>query len=127
MLGGPSSPGFGFAIGQDRLMLAVEHAGNLKGENSIAAYVAWLGDGAFRPAAELARGLRQQGWRVEIGYEPVKLSKSLSVANKLHARYAIIIGEGELASGRYQIKDMGTRSEERRVGKECRSRWSPYH
>ena len=21
----------------------------------------------------------------------------------------------------------GTRSEERRVGKECRSRWSPYH
>ncbi|PYV10970.1 MAG: histidine--tRNA ligase [Acidobacteria bacterium] len=112
MLGGPSSPGFGFAIGQDRLMLAVEHAGNLKGENSIAAYVAWLGDGAFRPAAELARGLRQQGWRVEIGYEPVKLSKSLSVANKLHARYAIIIGEGELASGRYQIKDMGTGRQE---------------
>ena len=23
--------------------------------------------------------------------------------------------------------DAGTRSEERRVGKECRSRWSPYH
>ena len=23
--------------------------------------------------------------------------------------------------------DLGTRSEERRVGKECRSRWSPYH
>ena len=24
-------------------------------------------------------------------------------------------------------EDAGTRSEERRVGKECRSRWSPYH
>ena len=26
-----------------------------------------------------------------------------------------------------QINADGTRSEERRVGKECRSRWSPYH
>src|SRR2546428_5018559 len=25
------------------------------------------------------------------------------------------------------INKVGTRSEERRVGKECRSRWSPYH
>ena len=28
--------------------------------------------------------------------------------------------------GKYQEK-YGERSEERRVGKECRSRWSPYH
>src|SRR5690554_7065226 len=26
-----------------------------------------------------------------------------------------------------RILDQGVRSEERRVGKECRSRWSPYH
>ena len=26
-----------------------------------------------------------------------------------------------------RIKEFGPRSEERRVGKECRSRWSPYH
>ena len=36
--------------------------------------------------------------------------------------------EGSLS---YQITDLGKvqsyRSEERRVGKECRSRWSPYH
>ena len=25
------------------------------------------------------------------------------------------------------LKDLKDRSEERRVGKECRSRWSPYH
>ena len=25
------------------------------------------------------------------------------------------------------VLDLTTRSEERRVGKECRSRWSPYH
>ena len=27
----------------------------------------------------------------------------------------------------YEIVSDGVRSEERRVGKECRSRWSPYH
>ena len=27
----------------------------------------------------------------------------------------------------YRITGFGCRSEERRVGKECRSRWSPYH
>ena len=26
-----------------------------------------------------------------------------------------------------EVKNFNTRSEERRVGKECRSRWSPYH
>ena len=30
-------------------------------------------------------------------------------------------------AGLISLKDATTRSEERRVGKECRSRWSPYH
>ena len=35
---------------------------------------------------------------------------------------------GGLASGFSSSNQiMGVRSEERRVGKECRSRWSPYH
>ena len=34
----------------------------------------------------------------------------------------------ELLAGIEQLRDQGyDRSEERRVGKECRSRWSPYH
>ena len=28
---------------------------------------------------------------------------------------------------RLMVKGISSRSEERRVGKECRSRWSPYH
>ena len=31
------------------------------------------------------------------------------------------------AAGFVRFKDEQLRSEERRVGKECRSRWSPYH
>jgi len=106
MIGGPPAPGFGFAIGEDRLIMAVEEAGGLKADNTVAAYVAWMGDAALAPATKLARALRREGLRVEIEYEPAKLKKALGNANRLQARFAIIIGEGELASGRYQVKDM---------------------
>ncbi|HLW78899.1 MAG TPA: histidine--tRNA ligase [Terriglobia bacterium] len=127
MIGGPPAPGIGFSIGEDRLVLAVEEAAAAKSATEpvsagdsdrvtpaarnpspLTAYVAWLGDGTLAPAGQLARHLRRQGLSAEIGYEPVKLKKSLGAANKLGARFAIIIGEGELSTGRYQIKDMST-------------------
>src|SRR5260370_10911442 len=99
-------PGLGFAIGEDRLMLLVEQAGRVKSESALTAYVAWLGEETLAPAAQLARELRREGFAVEVGYEPVKLKKSLGIANKMGARFAVIIGDGELQTGRYQIKDM---------------------
>ncbi len=107
MIGGPPAPGFGFSIGQDRLMVAVEQAGGLKPAGPPAAYIAWMGEPALAPASQLARALRREGFCVELDYEPMKLKKSLGIANRLRAGFAMIIGEGELASGRYQVKDMG--------------------
>ena len=112
MLGGPPAPGTGFAIGEDRLVLAVEAAGRLKPELALAVYVAWLGEAAAEPAAKLARELREHGLSVEISYEPAKLKKSLGAASKLGARFAVIIGEGELASGLYQVKDLDSGQQE---------------
>jgi histidyl-tRNA synthetase len=112
LIGGPPTPGFGFAIGQDRLVLAVEAAAWLKSQDALAAYIAWMGESALAPASLLARDLRREGMSVEIGYQPVKLKKSLGIANKLGARFAIIVGEGELASGRFQVKDMETGQQE---------------
>ncbi len=114
MLGGPPTPGFGVAIGEDRLILAVQaaKASELAGGSALEVVIAWMGDMALAPATEIARTLRQSGWRVEIGYEPVKLKKSLGLASKLGARFAIIIGEGELATGRYQVKDMRSGSQQ---------------
>jgi len=112
LLGGPPTPGFGVAIGQDRLMLAVEEAAQLKAADSLAVYVAWMGGNAFARASQLARELRHEGLSVEIDYQPIKLKKSLGIASKLGARFAIIVGEGELASGRYQVKNMRTGQQE---------------
>lgn len=106
MLGGPPTPGIGFSIGQDRLILAVQAAAVLKPETPLAAYIVWMGDAAVPAAAGLARELRAQGLSVEIGYDPMKIKKAMGVASKLRARFAVIIGEGEISTGRYQVKDM---------------------
>jgi histidyl-tRNA synthetase len=87
-------------------MMAAEAAGELKAADSLGAYVVWMGDAALEPARQLTRDLRRGGVSVEIGYEPVKLKKSMGLANRYQARYAIIIGESELSRGRYQVKDM---------------------
>ena len=108
MLGGSPTPGIGFSIGQDRLILAVEAAALLKPGVPLAAYVVWMGEAALAPAARLVRELRAQDLSLEIDYDPMKIKKAMGVANKLQARFAIIIGEGELASGKYQVKDMAS-------------------
>jgi histidyl-tRNA synthetase len=112
MLGGPPTPGFGVAIGEDRLLLAVEQAAGLKAEDALEVFVAWMGDAARDPAIQLVRTLRQHGLRVESNYEPARLKKSLGLANKLGARFAVVIGEGELATGRWQVKDMAAGQQE---------------
>jgi histidyl-tRNA synthetase len=108
MLGGPSTPGIGFSIGQDRLILAVQAAAALQPGNPLAVYVVWMGEPALAPASRLVRELRAQGLSVEIDYDSMKIKKAMGIANKLQARFAIIIGEGELSSGKYQVKNMAT-------------------
>jgi histidyl-tRNA synthetase len=113
-LGGPSMPGFGFAIGEDRLVMAVAEEGKLALREGVDVYVAWLDDHAFRPARELAHNLRLSGRSVEMAYGPMNLKKMLGAANRLRARFAVIIGESELASSCFQVKDMAN-AEQRAV------------
>src|SRR5574340_1042639 len=112
-----AAPGIGYSIGEDRLVMSVEPPDL---EPSLDVYIATMGQAAFRHAAVLARPLREAGLSVESGAD-MKLKRATELANKLGARYAVIIGENEMNAGQYALKD---RSEERRVGKECRSRWS---
>jgi histidyl-tRNA synthetase len=108
MLGGPPTPGIGFSIGQDRLILAVQAAASLQSGNALDVFIVWMGEQTLAPALRLLRELRAQGVSAEIDYEPMKIKKAMGIANKLQARFAIIIGEGELASGKFQVKNMAT-------------------
>lgn len=114
ILGGPPAPGFGFAIGEDRLALAIEKSGTQRADSRLAVYIAWMGEQALNPALDVARAMRREGLPTKVGFESAKLKKMLSAANRHQARFAIIIGEGEIASGRYQVKNMET-GEQREV------------
>lgn len=96
------SPGIGFSIGEDRLVMSVENAA-LK-EDPLVIVTFTSGDATRRAAANAAAELRAQGIRVEVAEG--KLKKVFETANKLNARVALICGENETAAGEISMKDM---------------------
>jgi histidyl-tRNA synthetase len=106
-LGGPSAPGIGFAIGEDRLVMSLqETAGSAATPTDI--YIAPLGAGMNVHAALLARELRRQGVIVTAGDEGFRLKKSLETASKTGARWALIVGENEIQAGKFALKNLAT-------------------
>jgi histidyl-tRNA synthetase len=101
------SPGIGFSIGEDRLIMSLEEAATGPRGAGLDLFIAPIGEAAFLQTAVLARELRRLGKSVELGLDS-KLKRSLELANKLGARYALIAGEAEIAAGNYQLKDMAT-------------------
>lgn len=106
VLGGPKAPGIGFSIGEDRLVYLLAESGAASSPPALDAYVVWLGDTAFTHAATLARRLRAAGQRVEVQPEPYKMRRALELAVKQGARFALIVGDNEIAAGRYPLKDL---------------------
>ena len=106
LLGGPLTKGIGFAIGTDRSILSIEEGGNAPKLAGLAVYVAWMGPAAYPAAVRITRKLREAGLTVELPPEEMKFKKSLGLADKLGARYALIIGEDEVASASYTLKNL---------------------
>jgi histidyl-tRNA synthetase len=102
------SPGIGFSIGEDRLVMSLE-AGTPPKEDPLVIATSIGGDETHRAAANAAAELRAQGIRVEVAEG--KLKKVFEVANKLNARVALICGETETAAGEISMKEMETQSQ----------------
>ncbi len=104
-LGGPSAPGIGFAIGEDRLVLALKQpAEGVQTKPEV--YIAPLGAGMDREAARLARELRRHDLVAELGDETFRLKKSFEIASKLGARFILIVGENEVKAGAFALKNL---------------------
>jgi histidyl-tRNA synthetase len=102
--GGPELCGIGFAVGMERLISVVP----FKAEREKFLYLAYLGEEAKEAGMELARFLRSEGVECLIEYKDRGLKSHLGRANKLRARWVVMIGEDELKSGRFKLKDMKT-------------------
>ena len=106
-LEGPKAPGIGFAIGEDRLILALQSQGEQPAEK-IQAFVAPLGTGMNKHALKLARELRRAGISADLGDENFRLKKSFELAEKAGALHIVIVGENEVAADTFAVKNLAT-------------------
>ena len=104
------APGIGFSIGEDRLVMTVEEKQTLPAP-VIDVYIAPMGDTALRHCAVLAGELRRFNLSVEVGTER-KLKRLMELANKLNARFAVIVGDNEILTQSYALKNMATTDQE---------------
>ena len=106
VMGGPETPGVGWAAGIERLALLVAEP---PAEPRPIAIVP-LGEAAEAEAQKLAYELRRAGFAVDLGYSG-NLRRRLSHAEKIHARAAVIIGEDELARRAVSLRDLDARQQ----------------
>ncbi len=106
-LEGPKAPGIGFAIGEDRLVLALQSEGE-EATEKLQAYLAPLGAGMNVHALTLARELRRAGVSADIGDESFRLKKSFELAEKAGARFIVIVGENEVNADQFAVKDLAS-------------------
>jgi histidyl-tRNA synthetase len=140
LLGGPPTKGIGFAIGEDRLILSLQEQAKTRtptaGEMSAAitgkgtvsgtltnlsapeVFIAWMGQNAYATAIRAAKTLRNAGLRVELPAVELKFGKALERASKLGSRFALILGDNEVQSGEWTLKNLAT-SEQQKLSEQA--------
>jgi histidyl-tRNA synthetase len=113
LLGGPPTKGIGFAIGEDRLILSLEESGKGAAPQGRDIYIAWMGERAYATAIRAAKDLRHADFSVELPPTELKFGKSLERASKLGSRFALILGDDEVADGQWTLKTLADGSQQK--------------
>jgi len=113
LLGGPPTKGIGFAIGEDRLILSLQESGKAPPQQGRDVYIAWMGERAHATAIRAAKVLRKAGFSVELPPVEQKFGKALGQADKLGAKYALILGDNEVSEGLWTLKTLADGSQEK--------------
>jgi histidyl-tRNA synthetase len=112
LVGGPSAPGVGWALGLDRTVLALEQAGSLPPPPvQIQALVLPLAPAAQGVAVRLVRDLRRAGLAADQPYAERSLRGHMKAAAKAGARAVVLLGDEELAAGQASVRDMSAREQ----------------
>ncbi|MDC3423844.1 histidine--tRNA ligase [Aquibacillus sp. 3ASR75-11] len=106
-LGGPETPGIGFALSVERLLMALEAEGiTLPIDQKLDCYLVALGEEAQKEAVRLTYQLRKAGIQVDKDYMDRKFKAQFKAADRLHAKYVIVLGEEELQDKIVNVKHM---------------------
>lgn len=106
-IGGPHTPAVGFGLGMERLLLVLENTG-LEIEKPVRydLYLASMGQEAEDKAFFLANDLRKKGAKVEIDHVGRSVKSQLKYADKVGARFVLVLGGDELAKNEAKLKRM---------------------
>ncbi|MBR6509922.1 MAG: histidine--tRNA ligase [Clostridia bacterium] len=114
-MGGPSMASLGFAMGIERLMMVLESQKvELPEAKKTELYIAPLGDTAVIKASALCNELRREGYKVETDICSRGLKAQMKYANKIGAKFTLVLGDSEVESGKAKLKNMAS-GEEREI------------
>ncbi len=108
-IGGPPTPGVGFGTGVERILLALSRSrDDLPAAHGPLAYVVAVNDGTRREAFALVHVLRARGVAAELDYASRSLKGQMKQAGRGGARFALLLGDDEVAAGEVTLKDLST-------------------
>jgi histidyl-tRNA synthetase len=108
-IGGPETPGIGFAMSLERFLVALEAEQiELPVEKRVDCYIVALGDGPRKQSMSILKELRNAGFSADRDFLDKKMKAQFKAADRLNARYVLILGEDELENNVINVKDMDT-------------------
>ncbi len=113
-IGGPKVEGVGFALGLERLLTALEFENiNLIDKKSVDVYIIPMGNNEKEISMKLLNNIRMNGFSADIDYLSRNIKSNFKQADRLNAKYIIIIGEDELKTNTITIKNNETKTEKK--------------
>lgn len=112
-LGGPATPGIGFGLGIERVLITMEELGLPRPVgNQLDAFLCPMGDAARDATTTIASSLRQAGLNIDIDYLGRRLKAMLEMADAGGARYAVVIGDDEIATETASVRELATQTQQ---------------
>lgn len=106
-IGGSSTPGVGWGMGKERMLMTMEACGfEIPEEPGTEVFIAYMGDAAKKAALKLMSDLRCAGVAVQMDVMGRNLKNQFKHANRINAKKTVVIGENELQTGKLTIRDM---------------------
>jgi histidyl-tRNA synthetase len=106
-VGGPQTPAIGFGMGLERLILTLEQNNIVIPDNTqMDIYIGSMGEEAKIKAIQIANALRERNYKCECDHMNRSVKAEMKYANKIGAKYSLIIGEDELKEGNAKLKRM---------------------
>ncbi|WP_145334066.1 histidine--tRNA ligase [Staphylococcus epidermidis] len=107
LLDGPDETGIGFALSIERLLMALDEEGiSLDVSEDFDLFVVTMGEDADRYAVKLINDLRRNGIKVDKDYLNRKIKGQMKQADRLNAKYTVVIGDQELENNEIGVKNM---------------------